>query len=93
LTGLGEVDKGERAIREALEDLHVVPAGSASELHLMAAYASGRLGATELAVEQLDEYLSGPGVWSIDGLLRDPDFDLIRDDKRFLALVEKHTRH
>ena len=49
-------------------------------------------GATELAIEQLDAYLSAPGEWSIEGLLPDPRLDPIRDDSRFQALVEKHRR-
>ena len=44
------------------------------------------------AIEELDDYLSAPGEWSIEGLLPDPRLDPIRDDSRFLALVEKHGR-
>lgn len=44
------------------------------------------------AIEVLDEYLSRPGNWSVEGLLRDPRLDTIRDDVRFEALVAKHRR-
>ncbi len=41
----------------------------------------------------LDEYLGSRGAaWTIEGLLPDPRLDPIRDDPRFLAVVEKHRR-
>jgi tetratricopeptide (TPR) repeat protein len=46
----------------------------------------------ERVLENLDDYLSKPGEWSIEGLLPDPRFDFIRDDPRFVALVEKYRR-
>jgi tetratricopeptide (TPR) repeat protein len=46
----------------------------------------------ERVLENLDDYLSRPGEWSIEGLLPDPRFDFIRDDPRFVALVEKYRR-
>lgn len=44
------------------------------------------------AIEELDAYLTGPGAWSIEGLLPDPRLDLIREDPLFQALVEKYKR-
>jgi serine/threonine-protein kinase len=44
------------------------------------------------AIDMLDNYLSGPGHWTIEGLLPDPRLDPIREDPRFLALVEKYRR-
>jgi serine/threonine-protein kinase len=44
------------------------------------------------ALDELDRYLSAPGVWSAEGLLLDPRLDPIRDDSRFLALIERHAR-
>jgi serine/threonine-protein kinase len=46
----------------------------------------------ERVLENLDDYQSKPGEWSIEGLLPDPRFDFIRDDPRFVALVEKYRR-
>ncbi len=50
-------------------------------------------GAADAAIEELDAYLSAPGLWSIEGLLPDPRLDSIRDDPRFEALVEKFARN
>lgn len=49
-------------------------------------------GAHQLAIEVLDEYLSRPGSWSIEGLLPDPRFDAFRADPAFKALIAKHRR-
>jgi tetratricopeptide (TPR) repeat protein len=46
----------------------------------------------ERVLEYLDDYLTKSGPWSIEGLLPDPRFDFIRDDPRFVALVEKYLR-
>jgi hypothetical protein len=46
----------------------------------------------ESALQNLDIYLSGEGNWSIEGLLPDPRLDPIRDDPRFIALVDKYRR-
>lgn len=48
--------------------------------------------ADALAIQLLDEYLSRPGSWSIEGLSPDPRFDPIRDDPGFAALIVKHRR-
>ena len=50
------------------------------------------LGDVERTVRELDDYLSKPGRWAIEGLLADPRLDPIRSDARFEALVEKHRR-
>jgi hypothetical protein len=44
------------------------------------------------ALRELDDCLSKPGRWSIEGLLADPRLDPILGDPRFAALVEKHAR-
>ncbi|MGI9259401.1 MAG: hypothetical protein ACR2QQ_11230 [Gammaproteobacteria bacterium] len=49
-------------------------------------------GDTASAIEQLDAYLADEGFWSIEGLLPDPRLDPVREDPRFLELVEKYRR-
>ena len=50
-------------------------------------------GATDEAIDQLDDYLGTRGAaWTIEGLLPDPMLDRIRDNPRFVALVQMHRR-
>jgi hypothetical protein len=42
------------------------------------------------AFRELDDYLSGPGHWAIEGLAADPRLDPLRDDPRFAALLHKY---
>jgi len=49
-------------------------------------------GDLDSAIEQLDAFLAAPGYWSIEGLLPDPRLDPLRDDPRFVSLVEKYKR-
>jgi tetratricopeptide (TPR) repeat protein len=51
------------------------------------------LGDHETALSELEDYLGGAGLWSIEALARDPRLDPIRGDARFGALVEKHGRY
>jgi serine/threonine-protein kinase len=44
------------------------------------------------AIATLETYLAAPGRLSIEGILPDPHMDPIRDDPRFVALVEKYKR-
>jgi hypothetical protein len=44
------------------------------------------------AIRELDDYLAGPGQWSIEALSSDPRLDPIRGDPRFEALVAKYRR-
>jgi hypothetical protein len=50
------------------------------------------VGAHDAAFAGLDAYFSAPGIWSIEGMRPDPRLDPIRDDPRFLALVERYGR-
>jgi tetratricopeptide (TPR) repeat protein len=51
------------------------------------------IGDHDRVITELEDYLASPGgEWSIEGLLPDPRFDAIREDPRFLALVEKHRQ-
>jgi cytochrome c-type biogenesis protein CcmH/NrfG len=44
------------------------------------------------ALRELDDYLSAPGHWAIEGLARDPRLAELRGDPRFAALIEKYKR-
>ena len=50
------------------------------------------IGDDEGLLKYLDDYLGHHHHWSIEGLMPDPRFDFIRDDPRFLALVERYRR-
>lgn len=49
-------------------------------------------GQPESAIEQIDRYLSGPGIYSFEGLLLDPRMDALRDHPAFEELVAKWRR-
>ena len=72
----------------------LLPATSATMVperqRLMPEARSGRSGRLQ-AIDLLDDYLGTRGAaWTIEGLLPDPRLDPIRDNPRFVALVEKH---
>lgn len=46
----------------------------------------------ERAIELLDEHFATPVGWTIEGMLRDPQLDPIRDHPDWLALVENYKR-
>jgi tetratricopeptide (TPR) repeat protein len=88
----GQNERAIENIRAALEHIDRLPPPVATEMRLDAAFAFANAGAVEPAVEQLDRYLSKPGEWSIEGLLRHPDLAGVRTDPRFLELVKKYGR-
>lgn len=49
-------------------------------------------GNVDLTVAQLEAHLAAGSQWSIEGLLPDPRFDLVRDDPSFQALVQRYRR-
>ena len=67
-------------------------ATSGTALHLNAILIFVAAGDFDVAIDELDAYLASPAEWSIEGLVPDPRLDPIRDDPRFMALVEKYSR-
>lgn len=49
-------------------------------------------GETALGIRELDDYLSAPGHWAIEGLRADPRLDAMRADALWAPLVAKHAR-
>jgi TolB-like protein/Flp pilus assembly protein TadD len=95
LAGLGEREAAIRAAREGLAMRPRSRDAYISLIHQLDAVMRVfiRAGAAKEAIESLDDYLGMRGAaWTIEGLLPDPRLDPIRDDPRFLALVEKHRR-
>jgi tetratricopeptide (TPR) repeat protein len=94
MAGLG---KREAAVNLALQAMDLMPASkdAVAGPHVQQDCIVRILipaGDYDAAIDHLDNYLSGPGHWSIEGLLPDPRLDPIREDPRFLALVEKYRR-
>lgn len=92
LVGAGETDE---AVKLALDVLAESPPDEpfTNDLRLWILFdvlAASR--ASTEAIDVLEQYLSRPGNWSIEGLLPDPRLDAIRRDARFGALVAKHRR-
>jgi hypothetical protein len=48
------------------------------------------LGEHERALKELDDCLEASRGWTIEGLLKDPRIDPVRNDPRFAALVAKY---
>lgn len=94
LVGLGETEAGVNSALRALELMPTEQAATDGAVYRIDAIVRvlAPAGAVDLAVQQLDGYLSEPGFWSIEGLLPDPRLDPIRDDPGFKAVVEKHRR-
>lgn len=92
LRGLGEREAAIERVTGALADLVVLPPELAVNLRLDAATLLAHAGAVDKAIAEFDTYLSGPGVWSIEGLVTQRVLDGIRDDPRWAELVRKHRR-
>ena len=93
LSYLNEKDEALRQTREAIANLPTLPPGETVLMRLDAAYAYASAGAADLAVGELESYLSHPGEWSIEGIQRMPYFDPIRAEPAFKKLVSKYARH
>jgi TolB-like protein/Flp pilus assembly protein TadD len=94
LAGLGEQESAVRAARQAIAlrptSIDAVDGPNIQLDGIIRVFMPA--GDYDAAIEELDAYLAGPGMWSIEGLLPDPRLDPIRDDPRFQALVEKYKR-
>ena len=51
-----------------------------------------QLGETGKALDEIEQLLARPGTFSVHELRLDPDFDPIRDDPRYLALLRKYAK-
>ena len=89
--GLGEFDESGQLAEEAMKE----PSDAITTKFLLSEAALGvyvPAGDHGRAIELLDEHFSSNIGWTIDGLMHDPRLDPIREDPRFLALVEKYKR-
>jgi hypothetical protein len=51
-----------------------------------------KLGETSKALDEIEQVLTRPGWASVHALRLNPDFDRIRNDPRYLALLRKYAR-
>jgi TolB-like protein len=51
-----------------------------------------KLGETSKAIDEIEQVLARPGWVSVHALRLNPDFDRIRNDPRYLALLRKYAR-
>jgi TolB-like protein/DNA-binding winged helix-turn-helix (wHTH) protein/predicted Zn-dependent protease len=93
---LAHLGERERSVGLAKEVLRKIPieldAGLGPSFRLNAIKAFLAAGAYDSAIIELQEYLSEPSVWTIDGLLPDPRLDPIRNDPRFVDLVDQYGK-
>jgi len=94
MLGLGDRDEAIRLAERATELMpRTTDALNASWIQLDAIVrVLAPAGFSDVLIEQLDDYLTQNGWWSIEGLLGDPRLDPIRDESRFQAVVEKYRR-
>jgi hypothetical protein len=51
-----------------------------------------QLGETGKALGEIEQLLARPGLFSVHELRLNPDFDPIRNDPRYLALLRKYAK-
>ena len=88
--GLGEPATAIEHVNAALRELHLLPAVVAVGRRMDAILVLASAGNVESTIVELEHYLSGPGQWSLEGMLPHPAFDGLRTDSRFMALVSRH---
>ena len=83
----------ESAIRLAHRVVEVPPVAddlfTAPRYRLDAARVLAAAGDPDAAIDELEIYLSSPGLFSVGGIVADPRFDPIREHPRFQALVDR----
>ncbi len=94
LVGLGD---SSRALDEAQRALALMPrsrdaiAGSRIQRDVIVRVLAPA-GAVDELIEQLDDYLAYPGLWSLEGMLPDPRFDAVRDDPELRQFVASRSQ-
>lgn len=91
LPGLGEPERAVSLARRAVDMMSRSPMDR-ELLRVASSWIYVRAEAFDVAVAALDDYLSGPGPFSIEALSASPRFDPMRDDPGFQALLEKYRR-
>lgn len=89
--GLGQHERAREIARETLTTRADVLSSSALRLAYVLRVLLP-LGEHDAAIAELDAYFSEPGVWSIEGLSRDPRLAPLRGEPGFEALVAKFRR-
>jgi tetratricopeptide (TPR) repeat protein len=93
MAGLGDFDEARRLARESMEmKFPDEPMVTKPLLYFAALGVFIPAGDHDRAIELLDEHFATPVGWTIEGMLRDPILDPIRDHPGWLALVEKYKR-
>ena len=91
LVGLDQIDEAVRYAQNALEllsrEMDAIAGPRIQRDVIVRVFAPA--GAVDAVIEELDDYLAHPGIWSLAGFLPDPRFDLIRDDPDIQAFVER----
>ena len=88
LIDAGRVDEGLAMAERAMA---LAPTDSSVIHNAMCAYAHA--GETEKAIELLERRMEHAGTIYREWIEHDPDFDSVRDDPRFVAVMEKVPRH
>jgi len=93
---LGYLGERETALAHARRAMELLPDATdligATALHLDIIWALVAAGDYRSTIEELDAHLTVPGIYSIEGLLRDPRLEPILDDSRLLELVAQYRR-